>query len=296
MIESPLASAQNAKTLDRPGRVGRWYRNGGVTGVTYSGIMELMADTEAPAECPIESSRKDSRGASWDLGAGWDGATRLARNGWPEGAAKMRAIAARVFDRLSPLGPVNTAPEYDVSGAALDAGAYCSGDPECYLTFGAEDRPTIRPVRLVVNLVASCYVNANALMLEGAAVVAAADVLAARGCPLEIWAVWATRLGFNSHHAAVLLAGDGVPFCADTLAYWLGHPAAMRRHFFAVLERAPMPLAARFCEEGYGNCDSAALADGGALAPRLGVSSEEAALNAAWRLLAANGVALVPQQ
>lgn len=157
-------------------------------------------------------------------------AVRLATLGWSEGAAraasKARSIADRVLDATSSDGSMPSI-EYDVAGAAFDAGAVALGIPEAWA------RPSIevarRAIRLVMNVGASAGITNEIIERRGIAVVALALTFAAKGYPVTI----DVHIGNKDQPSKdvtirVADAASGSPLDVDRVTYALAHPTMLR--------------------------------------------------------------------
>jgi hypothetical protein len=194
------------------------------------------AETPGPAG-RSESSRDNSASERWDFSAGFAGAVALARQGWPEGLARVDAIRAEVSQHvMRELCRPGWA--FDVAGAVPDVGRYLAGEPENMLAPAEEPAPA-RVVRLVVNVAASCNVDAKVLFARGAAACALVDAFEATGCRVEVVAVVAVAGHSNGKDCtadSVTLKLADQPADRDRLAFALCHPGFMRRLWFAVAE------------------------------------------------------------
>lgn len=201
------------------------------------------ADSEIPKDVsgPMASSQ-DSRSTSgfhgdWSGARNWAQALDMARNGWPQGRARIEQISSAVFAKTGSLIRKDDI-RYDVTGSAVDIGAYLSGQPECFTVWEETDEYREgkgKVVKIVVNAAASSGVTPEVLFLRGACVVALADSLERAGRRVEI------HLVMNSSGAEyrVLIKRADQPVQLDQLAFSIASPAAFRRVGFAVMERWP---------------------------------------------------------
>lgn len=204
----------------------------------------------------FETSKAD-REHAWTLGMRWDQARVAAFQGWHEGGEQLRALAESLVD-FNPETDCHSNTNdlrlpMDESGACLDIGAYLSGDDAPWISprFDA-----IKPqVNIACNISASAAVDADSMLARGLIVAAAVRKLEILGYAVRVFVVKATSatdtLG-NFTNAAVftLLLKDTDQVTDDsTLAFWLAHPAAMRRMTFRWIESMPANLIGR---PGYG--------------------------------------------
>lgn len=163
----------------------------------------------------------------------FDHALDLARFGWREGvdlvkpmAAKFDAKVGRVLDSLQPV--------YDVVGEAPDVGAFLCGEPEHMLRF--EPREGLgRVVRFVVNVAASCGVDASALARRGAVVCSVVDGLERAGIRCEVVVGWGSS--HEAFHLGLVTAKRAdEPLNMDRLSFLLISSASYRRFAFRAFE------------------------------------------------------------
>lgn len=179
-------------------------------------------------------SRSNSASSYWDLGAGFEGAMKLALHGWPEGAATVQKVSAKLFDRISSQVE-REYPVYDTEGQGIDVSRFLDGEPECWQRM--ETRITEgqgrRIYRLVFNMTASCGVDASVMLAKGAAVVALCELLEFSGHGVEINAVLANFSCVEQH---VRIKDSDQPLDLPRVAFAIAHPAMFRRLGFSMLE------------------------------------------------------------
>ena len=156
-------------------------------------------------------------------------ALRLARYGWPEGAAIASEKAARIANRVVEATGASTylAVEYDVIGAAYDAGAVALGIPEAWGVLAPQEAK--RAIRIVSNLGVSCGVGTNAIMHRGIAVAALAMALTSRGYPVTIDLYAANGGCPNWALVRIADAATGSQLDVDRIVYALAHPTFPRK-------------------------------------------------------------------
>ncbi len=189
---------------------------------------------------PGDSSHSE-RDRYWDLGVGWDGAVRLAREGWPDGQAKVREVSGEVL--RSVVGQVSGRRRVlDVAGHRCHIGRFLSGDPRCMVSIRRAAR-SARVVRLVATISASYCVKAEDFVRRGAAVAAVVDVLEASGVRCEVVVgVCVSRGGQGRHMTGVLVKPADQALDIDLLSFALAHPATLRRLWFGFVEGEPEPI------------------------------------------------------
>lgn len=183
-----------------------------------------------PRRWRIQDSRRYAE-HSWDLGVGWEGALKLARDGWPEGIKQLSALAATVPN------DVVVTKTYGVAGEMPDVPRYLAGDPFNMVHRGKTRVP--KPTMTIgINISASGATNARDFANYGAAMVALVDHLESRRVRVELYGVFAGTPNGGRHFSMtwnIKRAEDALDLSA--VAFSLGHPAMLRRLGFAMLER-----------------------------------------------------------
>lgn len=176
--------------------------------------------------------------AGWSGTSNFNAAVELARRGWPEGAAKVKAISAATITKVTSLMD-ETQILMDVSGLDFDMGAYMSGQPEHWMTEHTEtvEGRANRHVRVVFNYGALGDVSGEVKIAKGAAVAALVACLEAAGNRVELIGATLT----TDHSAGVLqtytmLKAADQPLDIDRIAFALVNPAMQRKLHFAIRE------------------------------------------------------------
>lgn len=156
----------------------------------------------------------------------------LANDGWADGAKRGARMADRLADKIP--DTLNRRPGWDVApGQYFDVSRILEGEPECWAS-PMPRRGT--PIRLLVNTAALHATSVDAMMNRGAAVMALVTQLQSRGESVEIWSGAGCRGDHRVVETIICISEAGAPMSTDSLAYWLGHPSAHRRHQFAIRE------------------------------------------------------------
>jgi hypothetical protein len=164
------------------------------------------------------------------MGATFDGARRMARDGWQEGAR----TAARLRDGLTPEAP--QAPRvrrFDVAGQVPDVRRALAGNPMAMRRTQVDDSKR----RPVVSMLMSAGVNAMTSCAEMGANVAAAaaviDAMESAGYRCDVLSVarFGKSNGFGTE-CAVRVKPPEAPVNLATLAFALGHTAMLRALIF----------------------------------------------------------------
>ena len=212
----------------------------GASNYTYASIGEMMAAADKlPAFANSAAgdrlaSRTNGTSREWDFGVGWTGAIELAREGWPEGRKRVAEVADKMREEVLQDSRELEAPAFvhGVAGAYVDVPAYLAHDPECMVAWVpvAQERPI---VRLYVSIGGSAGIDSGAFKRRGAAAAALVDLLEMTGRRCEVIACADTRQGPGIR---LVVKRPEHPLDMDSVAFWLAHPAAFRRMFFAMME------------------------------------------------------------
>lgn len=203
----------------------------------YDSIVEMMRQFETtPAVWTYVGSRTISRSSSWDDNVGYDGACRMAVEGWPDGVGRVAALV----DSL-PTG-ARVVRSYSMAGDYPDVPRAVSGDPFNMVKRGLahKTKPTMT---IAVNCCTSGSVHASAMMNFAAAMVAVIDRLENQGVSVELLAMAVTSLADGRKGSVVwTVKNAGEPADLSAIAFGIGHPAMFRRLCFAAWERMPRSM------------------------------------------------------
>ena len=224
----------------------RCRRYGKNTYVTRYGSFDDYIDTVSTGPVTVgfhgqEESRTNPR--SFTGSDSWDHACELARDGWTDVRDDVAALADPLRDRLR--ARLGTPPVFvhDVSGVAVDMGAFMAGEPENMMfLMPTEERQGGKVVRIVLNVCASGSVDARDLLKRGVAVLALVEAIAMVGGSAELIVV-DTRGGRGDSGAAsytiVPVKEASQHIDPDRLMFAAAHPSMLRRFGFAETERLP---------------------------------------------------------
>jgi hypothetical protein len=174
---------------------------------------------------PIEEGYDNSLWA----GGTHEYAIKLASEGWPEGARLASEKATRMATRLVEATGMATyqSIEYDVIGAAYDAGAVALGIPEAWGVMAPQEAK--RAIRIVLNIAVSGGVPASSITARGLAVTALVLALQARGYPVTVDVTQGSGNKLADVTVTLSDASTGSQLDVDRLAYGLAHPTMFRR-------------------------------------------------------------------
>lgn len=197
--------------------------------IFYSSLSALVEHVKG---LPGEASLRDE----WSGGDLNDG-IRLATYGWPEGAAmaadRAVSIAGRICESTTAQALI-TEIQADVTGAALDVGAYLAGEPECWINFVPQE--CARGVHIVANLSTSAGVSPDTITKRGIATAALAIALQSAGYAITIDVIGTYKVAKQStiHSVRVADGESGSVLDLDRIVFALAHPSMPRRLMFAV--------------------------------------------------------------
>jgi hypothetical protein len=180
------------------------------------------------------SSVSNEGRTSWDLGVGYEGALRLAEQGWSEGA---KDLSNRLEAHLPNRDKADTW-RFDVAGEIPDIGRFLSGDPAHMRRHGHPKghKPILS---IAVNIRLRCDIKAQAMANYGAAMTAIVDRLEHIGRRVELTACFSTVCSGARLTGSWIVKRAEDPLDLASVAFALAHPAASRRIRFAMYERAP---------------------------------------------------------
>ena len=159
----------------------------------------------------------------------------LATRGWPEGRSMLRKAVA-VMPKAAHRDRVF---QWDIAGAFPDAARASAGAPDCMMDDNPTDMKPTQSVRVIVSMATPWTTGLDEFVNRGAAILSAVEAAEAAGHRVEVVAEeTAISLG-DGVSLSVLLKAAGHPADRDSLAFFLIHPSALRRIFFALLETEP---------------------------------------------------------
>ena len=168
----------------------------------------------------------------WDLGAGYEGAVRMAVEGWDAGAKRaQRALAT--------LAPLTSRPRQVISmaGSRPHVALYCAGSPAHMIRRATDGTGTRKVMTLIVPVNANGFVSAPSMANLGVAIAQYVRQLEAQGTRVELLgAICSEVSGARVSHVWTVKRADQ-PLNLAVVAFSIGHPAMFRRIGFALRER-----------------------------------------------------------
>jgi hypothetical protein len=195
---------------------------------TTGGLVSLLSGATAGGyEMPDYTSRE------WNLNTSTEKSLVMGVQGWK---AKSGYIA-QLADKCS--GFALEMPQQqivaDVCGPIWDMSAVISGHPYCALNFREE--PALQLIKLTINGFVSCSVDAKDLERRAAAIAALVQTLNTAGYAIEVAIALPVGIsGGGNQVMEVTVAEPGNVFDMERIAFWLGHPAAIRNLMFRSLD------------------------------------------------------------
>ena len=176
----------------------------------------------------------------------WPTALRLGRDGWADGSARIKTMAARISERIgSKVLRQEMRPA--LAGDFPDVAAYLSGVPEnMYEIVEHEAAGAGRIVKITVGLFVSSAVGAKVYERRGAAILALVDALGLAGHLSEIVGIHDLHDGGWDAHIVIPIKRSDEPLSIERAAFALAHPATYRRIGFNLIERLPDGLDRKF--------------------------------------------------
>lgn len=178
-------------------------------------------------------------GHNWN-GCSWEESLNYLTHGWKAGVAKLDVHPKPgLHESLRPK------PQWDVAGSEVDMGAYLSGVPECMTEMVRQKRPS-QVVRIGVDKAISSGIAASRIEAMGRNILMMVESLRLAGIPAEVWVCQAVYGSGKTYDFGVCVQEPGRPVDVSVLAYWIGHPGALRRTIFAMEELEPAGIRREF--------------------------------------------------
>ena len=182
------------------------------------------------------ASRENEEDKRWDLNAGFEGAKKLARNGWLEGSKDVIRSAVKFAEDL--IGRIQLERwNYEVEASGnLDVARFLDGEPEAWLRITERETET-KSATIVLNIGASGDVDAEVMKTRGVMAANIAVALEAAGVKTRIILAKVTmNHGSRRTEFYITLKEFGELLDIDSLIFALAHPATLRRLFFSYEE------------------------------------------------------------
>lgn len=170
---------------------------------------------------------------SWDLNAGYDGAVKMARYGWPEGAERTQD-ALKAFPTKTPEPDTKV----DFYGFRPHVPRYCAGAPDSMIRRATQaETGSGKVLTLYVSVMSPSFSTAACMANYGVGIAQYVNQMEMEGRRVEVIAC-ATVSGHGKRHTvSCTVKNADQPLDLAALAFALGHPAMLRRIWFAYMER-----------------------------------------------------------
>lgn len=200
---------------------------------TFSSLIERAINRKAA--CGERDSRSTFDFDFYKTGS-FDDAIKLARDGWPEGSAKIAKLANVLTDKITSMIETQTI-RYDVTGNDFDVALMLSDAPEYWTTLETVEGSNNRVVKLLVNIGARATVSADQITQKGVAVATLVRALEIAEIRTEIEFIsHATNGSRESVTVTCKIKDADQPLDIDRLAFALAHPSTLRRLIFSIRE------------------------------------------------------------
>lgn len=200
-------------------------------------------------------SSSHDKDADWTGGLDFPGAVLAGKFGRPELAKSVDEGAARVVyevDKAILQYTPARKPYYDVVGSSVELGRYIDKVPECLARNREIDEKKL--LRFCVNVAASAYFDANALLNRANVVAAAIRSLEINGYLVALDVCHSGERGDCRHCSFVRIKEPDEYLSPGLIGFWSGHPAVLRRLFFSEMEHWPKEEQCAFdVGHGYGS-------------------------------------------
>lgn len=197
------------------------------------------------------SSRKTHE-PKWSGTPTWEDAVELGVNGWPDGLKKIDKIFSKLGSTQAMVHGTRKAVKRNVHGSRVDVPRAMTGDPYCMIRRKPVRTSDGNHIKVAVNVVASANVEPEEIIARGAAVCALISKLESDGYSTELIAFECSTKNDGKYifHVPVKRPEDFLN--RERVAMMLGHPASLRRGFFAAAERTPKGVFDEYFGYGYG--------------------------------------------
>lgn len=202
---------------------------------TYWSMDEYAAMAEAHGECG--SSKV---GSEWSGNVTWDECLGMARKGWNEeldSALELAESAVTMAEKEHMVDSFNQ-PQWDVTGAQVDIGAYLAGTPECMVDYPLTE--TSKSGRIIALCASVCYsrsVYPETIQRRGRTMVALALALGRMGHNTEMWADISGGKGGEEVRVRILVKGADDELDPAKVMFAYAHPAMLRILGFSALDK-----------------------------------------------------------
>jgi hypothetical protein len=215
----------------------------------YFDSVEAITERALTGSGPARASRTEGRDNDWDFGVGFDGAVKLAREGWPEGTAKVSTLEKKIS------APIIQALERQVEftiepGEWIDPDRLLQGEAEVWGSVTETEVESKgargRSAHFLVGIATSGGISADIILRRGAAIVASVDILEALGFRIKVSAYDSVTRGKDHHTGIIRLKDYHERLDVDTLSFVIAHSGFARRIGFGYQDSEPEEIRTKF--------------------------------------------------
>lgn len=234
------------------------YRSNLVFSESFGSWGEFLDATERPTDMNERQrhSRTHDSDKNWDLGLGWEGTKKLAREGWPEGTQKLSLKATNFINEFSKRIKQQDWFYQEEAAGNLDIAKFLDGEPEVWNRLQEKDMPS-RAATVVLNMTAAGSINAKVMEARGLLAANLVQALEAGGVRTRVILAVHDDCYTNAMAEIYITLKDfGEPLDIDNLVFAVVHPATFRRLFFSYMETWSPEIRETFhVGEGYGRVE-----------------------------------------
>lgn len=172
-------------------------------------------------------------------GASFTDSLTLARKGWTaelKSSLDLAESAVTMAEKEHMMDSFNQ-PQWDVTGAQVDIGAYLAGTPECMIDYPlSETSKAGRVITLCASISYSGSIGPSTIKRRGQCMTALALALSQLGHNTEMWLDISGGHGASEWHIRVLVKGADDEIDPARIMFAYAHPAALRQLGFAAVE------------------------------------------------------------
>lgn len=216
-------------------RTGRTIRN------TFDSVAEYAASCEGNLSEVMHVMRSGSDWAFGEYGHQITDAFEMARLGWQTKTDEVVNLAEEMVKAVeTEVELPKWEPTWDVSGGAVDVGAFLSGVPECMIEYPINPVASIgRVVTICTSVSASGAVDGEELIKRGTMITALAMLLETLGYNTEIWAdLSASGDGYKLYERVLVKSANDM-IDASRVAFAVANPSFLRVLGFASMHNLP---------------------------------------------------------
>lgn len=195
---------------------------------------------------PSRGASQDTTDPTWYGTKSFEQAVDLATvTGLPDVARKYDEQARKVI-----LAMKREAPQiegfFDVCGAVVDIGRFLENEPECMIDYRLNERPT-RVLNVAINAAALAMVSPQAIVERGSLMFCIMRALELSNYSIGVSVSWPCENHSDDVcHTELHLKCAGEYLDPAVLAFYITHPASLRRIGFRLKESLPDDLRRRF--------------------------------------------------